>query len=163
MNNQSKSRILGIILLAWLAVIGFDFVLHASLLAPLYAEPDPFLLPPLRAFTLIPLGYLSFLILVILLVWLMTRLQIATWKNGFVFGLKLGSLLWGALVLSLLSITPAPALLMLAWFVGQTIELGIAGLVAGAGFGASGLKKLVLWVILFFLVCFVTGIILQNL
>jgi uncharacterized membrane protein len=70
MEKTSFWRLTGITVLAWLCVIGFDFLLHASILAPLYANPHPFLLPPERAFVLIPVGYLSFLILVILVVWL---------------------------------------------------------------------------------------------
>ena len=52
-------------LLAWLAVIGFDLFLHAGVLAGIYSEPSPFLLPPEEAFRLIPLGYLSFLMLIV--------------------------------------------------------------------------------------------------
>ncbi len=32
-------------LLGWLSMIGFDFFLHAGLLARLYLTPSPFLLP----------------------------------------------------------------------------------------------------------------------
>ncbi|HUV28132.1 MAG TPA: hypothetical protein VMW34_12270 [Anaerolineales bacterium] len=71
-------RLAGITLLSWLSVIGLDFLLHASILASLYVEPHPFLLPPERAFTLIPYGYLSFLIFVILVVWLIVKLEITS-------------------------------------------------------------------------------------
>ena len=162
MEKTSFWRFTGITLLAWLCVIGFDFLLHASILAPLYANPHPFLLPPERAFVLIPVGYLSFLILVILAVWLMVRLKIASWQAGFLFGLKLGALIWGALTISLISISTAPLLLMTGWFVGQTIETGIAGLVVGIGLGAEKLRSLVLWVIVFVIVAFVLGVGLQN-
>ena len=63
-------------LLGWLSMIGFDFFLHAGVLTRLYLTPSPFLLPATSAFRLIPVGYLSFLILALILVWLMTRLQI---------------------------------------------------------------------------------------
>ncbi len=162
MEKTSFWRLTGITVLAWLCVIGFDFLLHASILAPLYANPHPFLLPPERAFVLIPVGYLSFLILVILAVWLMVRLKIASWQAGFLFGLKLGALIWGALTISLISISTAPLLLMTGWFVGQTIETGIAGLVVGAGLGVEKLRSLTLWVIVFVIVAFVLGIVLQN-
>lgn len=162
MEKTSFWRLTGITVLAWLCVIGFDFLLHASILAPLYADPHPFLLPPERAFVLIPVGYLSFLILVILAVWLMVRLKIASWQAGFLFGLKLGALIWGALTISLISISTAPLLLMTGWFVGQTIETGIAGLVIGAGLGVEKLRSLTLWVIVFVIVAFVLGVILQN-
>jgi len=162
MVKNSFWRLTGITLLAWLSVIGFDFLLHASLLAPLYADPHPFLLPLERAFVLIPVGYLSFLIIVILVLWLMVRLKIAKWQAGFLFGLKLGALTWGSVAVGLMSISTAPLLLMVGWFVGQTIETGIAGLVIGAGLGAEKLRSIVLWVFLFALGSFILGVVLQN-
>jgi hypothetical protein len=79
MIQKSFWYLAGVALLSWLSVIGFDFLLHASILAPLYAEPHSFLLPPERAFALIPVGYLSFLIFVILVLWLSVKLEIETW------------------------------------------------------------------------------------
>ena len=119
--------------LALLAVIGFDQFLHAGVLASWYARPSPFSLPPEEAFRLIPLGYISFLILIVLLVWLMPRLELVGWRVGMVFGLKIGALIWGALTLGLLSISTASPSLLLVWFLGQTAELGIAGMVLGSG------------------------------
>lgn len=163
MIDKSFRRIAGVTLLAWLGVIGFDFLLHASFLAPLYAQPSPFLLAPERAFTLIPLGYLSFLVIVTLIAWLMVRLEIKTMQAGLIFGLELGALLWGGLVLSLISISTAPLQLMVGWFVGQTIETGFAGLIIAAGFGAANLRKLTAWVLIFVLAAFLLGILIQNL
>jgi hypothetical protein len=163
MEQKSFWHLVKVALLAWLSVIGFDFVLHASLLAPLYTQPHPFLLSPERAFALIPLGYLSFLILVILLIWLMVKLDRSSWKAGFLFGIQLGALVWGALVLSLLSISTAPPSLMIGWYIGQTLELGLAGLVAGAGLGTASLRRLAAWVVSFFLAAFITGVLIQNL
>ena len=163
MDNRSFRRLAGIAFLAWISVIGFDFLLHATFLAPLYAEPHPFLLSLERAFALIPVGYLSFMIFVVLILWLMVKLKITNWKEGLFFGLKLGALIWGALTLSLLSITSAPLILMVGWFLGQTVETGIAGLVIGAGLGAEKLKSLLIWIVLFVLGAIVLGVILQNL
>jgi hypothetical protein len=67
-------------------MLGFDFLLHAGLLAGLYLQPSPFLLPPVTALALIPAGYLSFLLLAVLLVWLMRRLKLAGWRAGAIFG-----------------------------------------------------------------------------
>lgn len=160
--STSIKRLVGVTLLSWLVVVGIDFLLHASILAPLYAEPDPFLLPPERAFALIPLGYLSFLLLSVMLVWLMNRLSITAWKGGFTFALILGALIWGAFMLGLFSIAVVNPLLALSWFLGQSIELGIAGLVVGAGLGAESLKKLALWAVAIFFISLVVGILLQN-
>ena len=149
-------------LLAWFSMIGFDFFWHAGLFAPLYAQPSPFLLSPDRAFAFIPLGYLSFLILGILLLWLMIRLNLKGWKQGAVFGIQLGALAWGALSLGLLSISTASPVLLLSWFVGQTFELGIAGMVIGHGFARQGLGRLFFKILAFVIVSIVVTVILQN-
>jgi hypothetical protein len=163
LNEKSRSQVAWITLLSWLSVIGFDFFLHAGILAPLYADPHPFLLPPERAFALIPAGYLGFLLLTILLLWLMLKLGIHNWKDGLVFGLKIGALIWGAVVISLISISTAPLSLMLAWFVGQSLEMGLSALVIGAGLASDNLKRLAAWVLLFVFFTFIIGVILQNL
>ena len=86
MESLTRRRIAGTTMLAWLAILGFDFFLHGGVLAWLYARPDQFLLPPEQAFTLIPLGYLSFLVLTIMLVWLLICLEIQGWNAGWSFG-----------------------------------------------------------------------------
>jgi len=149
-------------LLAWLSMIGFDFFLHAGALAHLYLEPSPFLLPPERAFTLIPVGYLSFLGLAILLTWLMARLGIQGWCQGGVFGLQLGSFALGAFVLGLLSISTATPALLAGWFFGQTLELGIAGMVVGSGFAVPRLGRLFVKVLAFVIGAFALTVALQN-
>ena len=113
--------------LALLAVIGFDLFLHAGVLASWYARPSPFLLPPEEAFRLIPLGYLSFLILIVLLIWLMLKLDLVGWRVGMVFGLKVGALIWGALTLGLLSISTASPSLLLGWFWDRRWNLELLG------------------------------------
>ncbi len=145
-----------------LATIGFDLFLHSGALTDLYSKPSPFLLSSEQAFRLIPLGYFSFLLLIVLLIWLMPRFNITGWRPGLIFGLKLGALVWGSLTLGLLSISTANPALMAGWFLGQTIELGIAAMVLGSGFGANRLRPLLIKVSLFFAVMLVLSIILQN-
>ena len=129
------------------------------MLARLYVEPSPFLLSPERAFALNPVGHLSFLGLTILLIWLMVRLGIQGWRQGAVFGLKLGALTWGALVVGLLSISTASLALLIGWFLGQTIELGIAG----SGFKGVRLGRLFLQVLALVIGAFAITILLQTL
>jgi len=143
-------------------MLGVDFLIHGGLLASLYAQTSPFLLPPLDAFRKIPIGYLSFLFLAVLLLWLMLRIGISGWREGLLFGLKLGLLTWGALLLGLISISTAPANLMIGWWVGQSVELGIAGAVAGYGLRAERLRFLVLGVIGVVIVSVLITVILQN-
>jgi len=149
-------------LLAWLSMIGFDFFLHAGILAPLYAQESPFLLPPERAFALIPIGYISFLGLAVLLVWLMVKLNIRAWRKGAIFGFQLGFLAWGSLILGLYSISTAAPVLLWTWFLGQTVELSVAGAVAGYGLAARKLRRLFGMVSLFAILAIVIGIIWQN-
>ena len=132
-------------------MLGFDFLLHAGLLAKLYLQPSPFLLSPGEAFRLIPLGYLSFLILVILQLWLMIRLKINGWRKGLMFGLKVGGLIWGAFVLGLLSISTADIELLVGWLFGQMVELGIADIVIGSGLAGKNLTHLFVIIIGFVL------------
>ena len=162
MIQETRRRIVGIVLLSWLSMLGFDFLLHGGLLAKLYSEPSPFLLPPGRAFSLIPLGYLSFLIAAVLVVWLQVRLGRRGWRSGTLFGLKFGALVWGSTALGLLSISSARPVLLLAWFAGQTIETGIAGAVAGEGLANGRLGRLLVYVVVFVLVAVALTIVLQN-
>ncbi len=149
-------------LLAWLSMIGFDFFLHAGILAPLYAKESTFLLPSERAFALIPIGYISFLGLGALLIWLMVKLNIREWRKGALFGFQLGFLAWGSLILGLYSISTASPVLLWAWFLGQTVELGIAGAVAGYGLAERKLGRLFWIVFIFAIFAIVAGIIWQN-
>jgi hypothetical protein len=152
-----------LVLLAWLAMIGFDLFWHAGIVADLYAQPDPFLLAPERAFALIPLGYLSFLLLAVLLVWLAARVGVNRARAGAAFGLQLGALAWGALLLGLFSIATAPPLLLAAWFAGQTVEMGLAGAVVGYGLSAPRLRGLFGRVLLLVFLLAAAAIMLQNL
>ncbi len=118
------------------------FLLACWLLTRLYLAPSPFLRPATIAFRLIPVGYFSILALALILVWLMTRLQIKRAWPGAVFGLQLGGAIWGAFVLGIFSISTAEPLLLLGWFVGQTVELAIGGAVIGSGLAGTSLLRL---------------------
>ena len=161
--THSRRHVLLLTFIAWLAMLGFDFLLHAGLLAELYRQPSPFLLPSVAAFALIPVGYLSFLLLAVLLVWLMIRLKLAGWRAGAIFGLELGGLTWGAFVLGLLSISTASSSLLMGWFIGQTLELTLAGAVVGSGLAGVRLGRLLGVVLVFVLLSIITTIILQSL
>jgi hypothetical protein len=161
--THTKQHLLFLTFIAWLSMLGFDLLLHAGLLAEIYLQPSPFLLPPLKAFALIPFGYLSFLLLSVLLVWLMIQLKLAGWRQGALFGLELGGLTWGAFVLGLLSVSTASFSLLFGWFIGQTLELAIAGAVIGSGLVGMRLWRLFGVVIVFVLLSVIMVIILQSL
>ena len=161
MAPQAK-RIVASTLLAWIAMVGFDFLLHGGILAHWYVQPDPFLLSPRDAFRLIPVGYLCFLVFACTLAWLVLRLNIRGAQAASVFGLKLGGLVWLVFVLALASISTAKHALLAGWFVGQTIESGIAGAVLGAALSAQRLRGLVVRVVALAVLCAVATIVLQN-
>ena len=157
-----RKRIIILTLLSWLAMIGIDFLLHGGLLASLYMEESPFLLSAEDAFRLIPVGYLSFLLLAVLLAWLMVRNDVTGWGSGFWFALRLGALIWASLTLGLFSISTANPLLLIGWFAGQTVEMGIAGGILGTGLQGTRLSRLSLIVAGILLGAIVITIILQS-
>ncbi len=160
--QQSFGFYTRIALISWFSMLGFDLFLHGGLLAGLYAQPHPFLLSPERSFAFIPLGYLSFLMLAVLLVWLMIRSNVQGWRQGMFFSLRVGVLAWGAFSLGLLSISTVPLSLLLGWFVGQTVELGLAGAVAGIGLNSSKLSRLFFFFFGFVIVMMILTVVLQN-
>ena len=62
--------------ICWLAVIGFDLFLHAGLLAQLYQDNNPAILPPLDAFYRIPIAYIAFLFNISLVYFLIIKMDI---------------------------------------------------------------------------------------
>jgi hypothetical protein len=157
----SRARIIGAVTLGWIATLGADFLLHAGLLARLYVEPHPFLLAPRQAFQRIPLGYLSFLLLAILVGWLIVRLRRLGFARGAGLGLQVGGLAWGAFALGLLSVSSADPALLGGWFVGQTLEMALAGGVIGAALSTERLRLVVASVIGLVVLCFLLTVALQ--
>jgi hypothetical protein len=155
-------RALALTALAWLSMLGVDFLLHGGLLAALYLQSSPFLVSPATAFALIPVGYLALLLFAMLLVWLMTRQQVAGWRPGALFGLAVGALTAGAFVLGLFSISTASMSLLAGWFAGQTAELAIAGAVVGSGLAGVRLRRLVAVVVGLVVLCVITTLLLQS-
>jgi hypothetical protein len=84
--SGGSARAISSVAAAWVLCIGFDLFFHAGLIARLYLEPSPFLLPPEVAFRRIPLGYLAFLGLTLGLFWLLRRLDVKGALAGFRYG-----------------------------------------------------------------------------
>lgn len=161
-NSRGVSSFLQLTLLAWLTMLGFDLLLHGGLLARLYLRADTFLLSPEEAFRRIPFGYAGFLLLAVLLVWLILRLRIRTWRHGLGFGLALGGAIWTSLALGLYSITPAKPDLLVAWMIGQTLEMGLAGLVLGLRMQRYSFGRMLILVLLGVLILFACTVALQS-
>lgn len=127
---------------AWLLSLAVDLFSHGGVLARVYMAPNPFLLPLEEAFRRIPFGYAAFLGLTIALYWLLARLGVRGWRAGMRYGAIVGAVVWGALLLGIYSISPAPPTLLMGWWVGQTAELGLAGAVLGAAAAGTPLKRI---------------------
>ena len=156
-------RLIWIGFLSWLAVLGIDFFFHAGLLADLYTESVPSMLAPEDAFKLIPLGYLSILIQVVLLLWLIVRLDIQTGRDGAIFGGKLGFLLGSSMLIGMLSIYVIPWRLLLGSGFAQIMEMAVAGAVIGSGVGAENTRTILFRVVAFVIFLLFLTIAMQNL
>lgn len=155
-------RVLSAVGAAWVLSLGFDLLLHAGLLAKLYIKPSPFLLQPEEAFRRIPLGYLAFLGLVLSLYWLFRRLGIHGVASGLRHGCVVGWAVWGAVVVGLYSISTAAPPLLVGWWIGQGVELGLAGAVLGAAAGGVSLKRIWVVVVLACIGCLAATVVLQS-
>ena len=102
------------------------------------------------------------MLIAILIYWLLPRFEINDWRAAFVFGLKLGAMMWGAQMLGLYSISTIQVDTALAWFAGQAFEMGVGALVIFQASQAESLKRLTWWVIAFFILAFILTILLQN-
>lgn len=147
--------------LAWLAMVGVDLLLHAGLLAPLYDWDSPFLLPPGEAFVRIPLGYLGLLLLAAGTAWLLPRLGVAGGRDGARIAGAVGAVGGAAFLLGLWSISTAEPGLLVGWWVGQVVELGLAGFVVGAVMGGTRMRVLAGMVAALFVVAAVATVVLQ--
>ena len=157
------SRIALSIAAAWLMSLGFDVFLHGGLLARLYMEPNSFLLGPADAFRRIPLGYMAVLILTAALYWLLRRLGVRGAVAGTRYGAAAGAVMWGSFTVGLYSISTATLPLLAGWWIGQTVELGLAGAVLGAAQDGVPLKRIWSLVAVAVVLCFVATVAMQSL
>ena len=159
----SSKRLVFIILLGWFSMLGFDLFQNAGLFAKLLLDSKSSLLPPEQLFRRIPMGYLAFFLVTILLTWLQAKAQTYGWKRGVVFGLKFGLLSQAALAFGTYSGFPVPIPLLFAWFIGGTVQCCIASGVIGSGLGGAHLGRLSAKVGLFVLVMVAATMVLQGL
>jgi hypothetical protein len=159
----SIRRLIIITLLSWLSQIIFDFFLYAGLFAKLLIESRAAFLPPEELFKRIPLGYLSYLITSGMLVWLMVRLGISGWKQGALFGLKIGAFLSCSYVVGMASGFPIKPALLIAILFGSTAQSAIAAGVIGSGVSGARLGRLSLKLVAFLILVLIAYFLLQSL
>ena len=151
-----------IILLSWLGFIGFDLFLHAGLLAKLYHEDNPAILPPLDAFYLIPVGYFAFFLYCVFLYWLILTTKISDRIAIIKFSVMVGVFLGIASTLAQVSILQVNELLLIGWGIGFIIEIFIAGTIIAYALTGYSHKKLFYLVILFDFALFIITVVMQN-
>lgn len=159
----TRRRLVGITLLAWVGVLGFDLMLHGAILSPLYTEGGSFQLPPLEAFRRIPLGYASFLVSTAFLTWLSAKLGVGGWREGMMLGGVFGGVIWLSIALGMYSISTASPAMLVGWFIGQTLETAYAGGIIGQGLRVAQTRRLVIIVALITLGFIILTITLQSL
>lgn len=115
------------VLLAWLVFVGIDFLFHGSILRSVWDDTIPAILEPLVLFQRIPIGYASFLVLVILVFYLLTQIHGRFPKpaSGLVFGLIFGALFSINHFLALYSFVAIPAKSLIFFSLVYFVELSV--------------------------------------
>ena len=150
--------------LAWLVFLMLDFLVHAVILNSFWARECPALKTKEELFHLIPFGYLSFLILTIMIGWLYTRLFKSSGdvKKGLAFGAIAGGLFALSNFFGWYSFLNLPPLFLFLASLGYFVEISSVGLVYGYLLHPSSIKKRA-WIVASMVVFgFFLGIVFQN-
>jgi hypothetical protein len=159
----TRKRLIQVAALAWLAFLGVDVLMNAGLLGPFLNWEQPGLLPPMKMFRYIPLGYAAFLLLTILVLWLMLQLNVRGARAGAIFGAKFGGLMAAAGFLGEMSIYTFPKRMLFCFALDKLVYCVVLGAVIGSGLAAERLRSLTKRVIALFFLCVVVAVVMQNL
>ena len=149
-------------LVAWLAMLGVDFLLNGALFAGIYQGGSPFLLAPMDAFRRIPVGYLAFLGLALGIVELTHRLGVLRAAAGLRLGLVLGVVVGVVSSLSLYSIATIDPLVAVVFALVWFALIAVGSAIAAHGLAQRSLRGLVIRVVAFDVVCIATVVALQS-
>ena len=158
-------RFVASVILAWLAFLALDFLAHATLLRSLWARDLPAVKSPEELFRLIPFGYMSFLLLTLLLGVLYWRIHPdgGSSARGLKFGAQVGALFAVSNFLSWYAFLALPLDLLAVASLGYWLELAAAGMIFGYLIPPSSIKKRAWIVIGAVLLILMVSIVLQNL
>jgi hypothetical protein len=92
----------------------------------------------------------------------MLRLGLSGWRQGLSFGLQLGALMGASAMLGLLSISTAELSLVVAWLLSQTLQMGLAGAVAGSGLAGQRLRTMLARIVVLTLLLMTITIAMQS-
>ena len=152
------------ILIAWMLFIGVDFLFHASIFAPLWKEDIPAFKSLENLALLIPAGYLSFLLLTLLIGFVFFKIfKTKPLKNEVLnFALLFGALFSLSNFLSLYSFVEVPVKHLLIFNLIYFIEIIVVTFSLYYVFFSTNLKKLFWRSVLIFFLLLVFGIVIQN-
>lgn len=151
----------GGIVLAWLAAIGIDFLAYGGVFAGLFADGDPTVLTSSQLFQRIPAGYASFLVEIVLLVWLMQRTSTTEPTGAVRLGGLVGLGFGAALVLGVWSFSPTSVALLVSWWLVLVMQMSFAGWVIATWSG--GKRRIVRTVVALVIVgSVIAGVVIQN-
>jgi predicted permease len=150
---------------AWLIFIGIDFLFHASILESLWKEEIAAFKPQIDLFLLIPIGYLSFLLLTILVGYVFSRIFMdkPSLKEAAMFGLTFGLLYAIGNMLALYSFVNIPVTQLVVFHLIYIIEIWAVVYICYLSKSGWSNKKLLGRAFMFFFGSVVLGIVIQNL
>lgn len=147
--------------IAWLATIGVDFLVFGGIAAGLLEEAGPAVLGRHDLFRRIPVGYASFLVLVVLLAWVIDGRAPETPSVGARIGGVLGAALGIAMAAGIWSFSTIPWGVLAAWSATVVLQLVAAGWVL-VDVAARG-RRAAWQAVAGFVVLVVLGLLAQNL
>lgn len=151
-------------LAAWLVFLMIDFLAHASVLKPFWDKGYSALKSLDQLFVLIPFGYLSFLLLTLLIGWLYVRIYGVSGnsKKGILFGVLFGVLFSLSIFLTWYSAIDLPAEFI--FFISLVYFVEILGVswVFGYLYHPRSIKKRFWLVMAIVLLGLVIAIVIQN-
>ncbi len=150
--------------MAWLLLIGVDFLFHASLFAPLWEQDIPAFKPLDRLALLIPAGYLSFLLLTALIGYVFFKVFRTKPRKREVlqFGLIFGMLFSASNLLGLYSYVAIPLKQLVLFNLVYCIEIFIVTLSIHHMAFTTRLTTSIWVSILIFIFLLILGIAVQN-
>jgi hypothetical protein len=161
--SASFSRRLRIALVAWLTMLGLDFLLNGAVFAGIYQGDGPFMLAPAEAARRIPFGYLAFLMLAAGMVEIAYRTGVRHVADGLRLGLAIGGAFGAIWALGLYSIATVEASSAIAFAMIWIALAALGSSAAAAGLATSNLRRLLLLAVLFDVACVALVIGLQSL
>jgi hypothetical protein len=150
--------------LSWLLFIGVDFLFHASLLESYWSAEIPALRSLEDLALLIPAGYLSFLLLTLLIFFVYVRLFTGKPKlmESLYFGIVFGFLFSLSNFLGLYSYISLPLDHLVVFNLVYFIEIIVVVLTLHHVLHSEKRKKVIGLVILAFFLLLILGVIIQN-